>query len=609
MISELERRLEEGVLIFDGGVGSELYKKNFFVNTAFEAVVLTAPDAVKKIHQAYIDAGVDVLTTNTFNASQLKLAEFGLGEEWLDIVKKNVELAKAVAKEDTLIAGSIGPTHELLHIDKKEIVEDLVAMVNALANNGVDFIIFETLSSTEDLEHAIAATQEFPELPYVLSFSVDKHAETITTEEALVDLLDTHITTIEHQPVAFGLNCGNGVDETLHALTILREKVSRPIIVQPNAGELKTIGGRRIQMTTPEYLTTYAQRFTNLGVKGVGGCCGVSPEHIASLVRAIRPFTQSEKQQGLEILNSEELELKPRPPMSEKSMFGAKLSRGEWVKTVEITPPRGYDLSGVIEKAKTCKRAGVDAINIPDGPRASARISPIITSLKIQEEAEIEAILHFCCRDKNLIGMQSDLLGCAESGLNNILFITGGPPKLGDYPFATAVFDVDAIGTVKIQDYLNRGVDLGGKPLPNPTNCLMGVGADPNAVDYERELRRLHEKIDAGAEYIITQPIFSVESLLRFLDDMGAIDTPVIAGMWPLANYRNALFMKNEVPGVVVPDTIMERMAKYTSKEDQRKEGILIARENLEKIKQRVQGVQVSAPFGNVNTAIAVLSE
>ena len=358
-------------------------------------------------------------------------------------------------------------------------------------------------------------------------------------------------------------------------------------------------------MTNPEYFSTYAKRFIDLGVRGVGGCCGTGPEHIRSVAQSVRPIAVSEYSRKIVLQPQEEKGVEP-VPTAEKSEFGAKLARGKWVTSVELVPPRGYELAATIQKAKECKAAGIDAINIPDGPRASSRISPIITALQILEKAAIEPILHFCCRDKNLIGIQADLLGCAASGIRNVLFITGDPPKLGDYPFASAVFDVDSIGAVKIQYQLNCGIDLGGKAISIPTKTLIGVGADPNALDMKREIRRTREKVAAGAEFIITQPVFETTPLLNFLNLIYDLSVPVIAGIWPLASFRNAEFLKNEVPGVIIPDKVMERMAQATTKEEQREEGIRIARESVAKIRSFVQGIQVSAPFGRVSTAIAV---
>ncbi|MBN1865411.1 MAG: bifunctional homocysteine S-methyltransferase/methylenetetrahydrofolate reductase, partial [Victivallales bacterium] len=407
-------------------------------------------------------------------------------------------------------------------------------------------------------------------------------------------------------PVAVGLNCCVGPEGILEPLSELLSLTRLPIVVQPNAGVPKQVDGRMIYMASPEYFATYAQRFVNMGARGVGGCCGTSPEHIREIARGLKRVATVEKRY-VEIKVKGEATLCDPMPTTEKSRLGHKLAAGEWITTIEIVPPYGYSLEPTIIKARRCAEAGIDAINIPDGPRASSRLSPLVTALKIQDEAKVEAILHFCCRDRNLIGMQSDLLGCAASGVRNILFITGDPPKLGHYPNASAVFDADSIGLVKVQARLNRGVDIGGNAIDACTGALIGVGADPNALDMEREFRRTREKVEAGAEFIITQPVFAVEPLLKFLDQIGDLGIPVIAGIWPLASFRNAEFMKNEVPGVIVPDEIMTRMASADSKDSQRREGIAIARESVSRIRDRVRGIQVSAPFGNVDTALAVI--
>ncbi|MBM4156238.1 MAG: bifunctional homocysteine S-methyltransferase/methylenetetrahydrofolate reductase, partial [Lentisphaerae bacterium] len=346
--------------------------------------------------------------------------------------------------------------------------------------------------------------------------------------------------------------------------------------------------------------------FVQRGARGVGGCCGTTPDHIRDIARSIRPLTGTQAAHRM-LSAAPQVELAPRPPAAGKSRFAARLASGTWVTSVEITPPRGWDLAATVAGARACREAGVDAINIPDGPRASARLSPLITAQAIERDAGIEAVLHFCCRDKSLIGMQADLLGCAAAGIRNILFITGDPPKLGDFPFSTAVFDADSIAMARIQDRMNRGVDIGGKRLDPPTSVLIGVGADPNAIDMKRELRRTREKVEAGAEFIITQPVFAVEPLLRFLEAIGDLRVPVLAGIWPLSSLRNAEFMRNEVPGVVVPDEVMARMAAATDREGQRRAGVALARESVRRLRGAVAGVQVSAPFGHVATALAVL--
>ncbi len=608
MKNRLEEKLQDHIVIFDGATGTEFYKRDFFINNSYEGLCLTNPKVVSEIHRSYVEAGAEVITTNTYGANRNKLSRHGLGEKVREINTAAVELARAECGEDVLVCGSVGPIGDChgAALEGKQLAGILAEQIDALECAGADFIIFESISSNGDLENAYNALELKSQIPFMFSFNVDRdldmpHGESLTP---LLKVIDAHVL----KPTALGLNCGAGVEAMLGALEKLLPLTDYPVIAQPNAGMPKSVDNRMIYMCSPEYLTTYALRYVNLGVRGIGGCCGIGPQHIRDIVRSIRPLAKTHITHKIAELKVEDQLLEP-VPVEKKSMLAAKIARGEWVTTVEITPPRGYDLAGTIEKAIQCREAGIDAINLPDGPRASSRISPIITAIELQEKAGIEVILHFCCRDKNIIGMQADLLGCACKKINNILFITGDPPKLGDYPFASAVFDVDSIGILKIQSRLNRGIDIGGKTTGMPTSIFAGAGADPNAIDMNREIRRLREKVEAGAEYIITQPVFSVDPLLKFIDSIKDLKIPVIAGIWPLASYRNAEFMKNEVPGVVVPDEVMERMAKAETRDAQRLEGIEIARECVAAIRSVVQGIQVSAPFGNVNSAIAVITD
>lgn len=605
MTDKLKEKLCAQIVVFDGAIGTEIYKRNFFMNVSFENLCLTSPSVISQIHKDYVDAGAEVLTTNTYGANYNKLCAFGLGDKVKEINAAGVKLARGAADSKALIAASVGPIGETGgKLSEDRIVEILREQISALQDAGADFIIFESLSSLADVVRAFNAIGTF-RIPYVMSFSLDRNCEAAKGES--IDKLLKVLQGEGRKPSALGLNCGEGPEGMLTALEKFIPLVSYPVIVQPNAGVPKKIDNRMIYMTSPEYFATYSKRYIDLGVRGVGGCCGIGPAHIKDMGRSVKPFSKTDFSEKLNISQQAESLLREPLQTGKKSKLGSKLANGEWITSIEITPPHGYKLEQTIEKVKQCALAGIDAINIPDGPRASSRISPIITALKIQQEAGIEAILHFCCRDKNLIGMQADLLGCACVGIKNILFITGDPPKLGDYPFASGVFDVDSIGMVTIQDRMNRGVDLGGKQLVPATETLIGVGADPNAIDMEREIARTFKKVEAGAEFIITQPVFAPEALLAFLDRIAELNIPVIAGIWPLASYRNAEFMKNEVPGVVVPDEIMRRMASAETKEAQRAEGIRIARESIEKIRHRINGVQVSAPFGNVNTALEVI--
>lgn len=611
MQNKLKEALENKVLVFDGAMGTEIYRKNFFVNTSYENLCVSNPKVIGEIHRSYLEAGAEVLTANSYGANFNKLAKFGLAERLEEINRAAVRLAKEAADGKALVAASVGPIGDIpkgMTCPEDKAVGIIAGQIRALASEGPDFILFETLRSLSDVKISLAALGiAAPEMPFMVSVQVDREARTQSGDEvpAILECLSAS----PLQPSAFGINCGSGPEAMLSAYEKFAHDCPYPVVIQPNAGAPKNVDNRMIYMSSPEYFTTYAMRYISLGARGIGGCCGTTPDHIRDMARSINPMAKIERAARVQV-RAPEIPLKDPVPTAEKSRLAKKLAAREWVYTVEIVPPQGYLLAQTVEKSRLCAAAGFDAVNIPDGPRASSRVSPLVTACKIQEGAGIETILHFCCRDKNLIGMQADLLGCAAMDINNILFITGDPPKLGDYPFASGVFDMDSIGMVRVQSRLNRGVDLAGKPIDAPTKAFVAVGADPNAIDMEREIRRSREKIEAGAEAFITQPVFDVEPLLRFIDAIPELrdsTIPLIAGIWPLASYRNAEFMRNEVPGVVVPDSVMERMAAPATKEEQRLVGIAIAREAIASIRGRVAGAQISAPFGNVNTAIAVM--
>ena len=443
-----------------------------------------------------------------------------------------------------------------------------------------------------------------PQSPYVLSFAVVDNCESASGEsmERMIAPLPQYLP----QPIAWGMNCGNGPDGLLAAVERAVRLTALPLIVQPNAGMPKEVENRRIYLCSPEYLAEYAKRYVYLGASAVGGCCGTTPDHIRELVSTVKPLARMKSKPVISVI-AESVELKSPSPLAEKSQLGNRLANRLWVTSVELLPPRGYNLQSTIEKSKLLRERGVSAINIPDGPRASSRLSSLIAAEHILREAGIEPILHFCCRDRNLIGMQADLLACAACGIRNILFVTGDPPKLGDYPHATGVFDTDSIGMAAAQRRLNCGLDLGGQPIDPQTFAVIGVGLDPTALDRQRELDRFRNKVDSGAEFAITQPVFDPNALLRFLDEVQRYNIPIIAGIWPLVSYRNASFMRNEVPGVIVPDAVMERMASVESREGQLAMGIDIARESVARVRDRVAGIQVSAPFGRIETALAVI--
>lgn len=601
--------LNEKTLVFDGAMGTTIYSKGVFINTCFDELNLTRPDLIKEIHQEYVDAGADVILTNTFGANSIKLKKYGLGGKCKEINMAGVKLAKEVAGDNIYVLGSVGSRLKLGSImtteTQPEIEESYHEQIRTLVESGVDGIMFETFFDLKELLLGAKIAKSY-NIPVIASMTSRKELETpegLDISKALQKLdkcVDIDI---------LGLNCTIGPHAMLSAVKKVINKINKPLIVQPNAGNPKKLEGRTIYMNTPEYFTTYCKHYIELGVKGVGGCCGTDKTHIEDMAKAVKAITSTKKK--IEIIKSENIEnteIKVTPT-TEKSNFAKKLFSKEYATTIEITPPRSTDLTDVLNKVEQCKNAGIDAINIPDGPRASSRISPLVTALMIEQKTGMETILHYCCRDRNLIGMQSDLLGGYAGGLKNYLIVTGDPPKLGNYPDATAVFDVDSVGLTTVVNNLNHGLDIAGNTINPPTSILIGVGANPCALDFEKEVNHFNNKVKAGAEFVITQPVFDTESLIKFIDKIRSLDIniPLVAGIWPLVSYRNAMFLKTEVPGVVVPDSIIERMSKATTKEDGIKTGLEIAIEMKEKIAPYVQGYQVSAPFGKVECAVEVL--
>jgi homocysteine S-methyltransferase len=604
-------RLSSGVLIGDGAMGTMLYTHGAFLNACFDELNLSRPDLVKQIHSEYIDAGCDFIETNTFGANAFKLARFGLADSIDKINAAAVKLAKeAAANRDILVAGAVGPTGLSNPTPNDELTKALsdafTGQTAALARSGVDFLLLETFSNPAELLIAIDAASKTG-LPLMAQMTCTEQFETFFGAP-----LETAILPIARHPavVAVGLNCSLGPSDMLEALKRLRKVTDKPLSIQPNAGLPRRVEGRTLYMSTPEYMAEFAKRFFEHGARVIGGCCGTTPEHIRRIAQAVKPLARAMAQADRPVhiaVTKEAPAGFPPVPLKEKSGFGAKLAAHKPITCIELTPPRGIDAGKVIEAARLCAAHNIDAINIPDGPRASARLSPLVTAVKIEQAAGIETILHVCCRDKNLIGLQSDLLGIHAMGLRNVLLITGDPPKLGEYPDATGVFDLDSVALTQVVSGLNRGLDIAQNQLPEPLSLTIGVGANPVASELHREIQRFRQKAAAGAEYAITQPVFDIEMFFAFQAAVEDCKLPFIAGIWPFTSYKNAEFMANEVPGVTVPDALLKRMAKATTREDGRKIGIEIAHEMIAALAPHVAGFAVSAPFGNVKTALAAL--
>ena len=622
--TRLERLLDpHSIIVFDGAMGTMLYNKGVFINQCYDELNVRAPAIVADIHRQYVDAGADVIETNSFGANRLKLTQYGLQEQVRELNRAAAGLACTAAAGHALVAGAVGPLGVRLEpygpTSKEEACSIFREQMEGLVEGGVDLFILETFSDLEEIEQAIVAARSVaPEKPIIAQMTIGADCRTPygASPEDVVRALDRWDVEV------IGLNCSVGPQTILECIEKMAPLTRRKLSAQPNAGMPRDVSGRRMYMASPEYMATYAHHLVQAGAKIIGGCCGTTPEHIHAMVEGIRPLAPRLEKLSVSYGGAERRApgsaKPPAPenvgvepiPFPERSRWSAKLARGAFVSSVEIVPPRGVDATRMLADTGRLKAAGVDAVNVPDGPRAQSRMGALMTSLLIEQQVGIETVTHYACRDRNLLGMLSDLLGASAIGLRNLLIVTGDPPKMGPYPDATAVFDVDAIGLTNLVNNLNHGLDPGGNPIGQPTRFAIGVGVNPVAIDLEHELRRFEWKIDAGAEYAITQPVFDPAQLEKFFGRIGENHIPVIAGIWPLVSVRNAEFLANEVPGVSVPDSIISRMrrANEKSKEHAVAEGIAVAREMLERVRPLVQGVQVSAPFGKVELALEVFA-
>lgn len=601
-------RLATGPIVLDGAMGTELYRHGHLVNKSLDGVNLSDGRVVAQIHRNYVKAGADVIETNTFAANRLKLDKAGLGASFEAINKAGVELAREAADEKTYIGGSIGPSgvwEKASDDDKLRYTAVLVEQAQLLLAEGVDLIIFETFGWFEELEAVVRALRAVSDAP-IMAFASFVHGNATSDgvyPASVAEQLDAAGADV------VGANCAEGPRELYAAVADMVGR-AKHVAAVPNAGYPKMVDGRTIYMATPEYFGVYARRFLKLGVRIVGGCCGTSAEHVSAMVGAARMMSggASTASARIKVEAANHAEPTPEVPLDQRSALAKKVASNDgFVVSVEVNPPTGLDPSKQIAAAKMLRDAGVDVINIADGPRASCRMSNWALALRVREELGMESIVHFCARDRNLLGMQSDLMAYSVLGLNNLVVITGDPPKLGDYPDATAVFDLDSIGMLNLVRRLNQGLDPAGKAIGAQTSFFAACGAEPAAVDYDRELRRLESKIHNGASMIMTQPVYDPDVLDRFLTDTAHFDVPVLVGLLPLASYRNAEFLHNEVPGMQVPASIRERMAKFDRGPEARAEGVRIAQEALLSVKDRVRGAYIMPPFGRYESAIEIL--
>ena len=607
------QRLKQSPVLCDGAMGTLLYAKGIFINRCYDELNLSQPELIRGVHHDYLQAGAEIVETNTFGGNSFRLARHSLADRVRDINVAGAHVAREAAKSfDAWVAGSMGPLGVRIEPLGKTSFEEARAAFReqaaALIEGGVDLLMLETFGYVEELHQAVLACRDANAklpvvLPIVAQVTIDEDGNCLdgSDPEAFAARL------AEWNVDVLGINCSVGPVAMLDAIERVRAVTSLPLAAQPNAGMPRSVEGRNIYLCSPEYMASYTRKFVAAGVQLIGGCCGTTPDHIRAMKSALRVREARGKTAVTEAIHSGAAPSAPATvPLAERSRLGAKIAAGEFVTMVEIVPPKGIDIRKEVEGAKFVKSVGVDAVNVPDSPRASARMSNQALSLLLQQAVGIEAILHYTCRDRNVLGIQSDLLGAAATGIRNLICITGDPPKMGNYPDATAVFDVDAIGLVNIVHNLNRALDLGGNPIGAGTSFVIGVGANPGLPNLDEEIRRFEYKVQAGAEYVVTQPVFDLSLLENFLKRIEHCRIPVIAGIWPLVSVRNAEFMKNELR-VSVPDEILNRMSRATSPEAAREEGVAIAREMLAAVRARVQGAQISAPQGRYASAVDVL--
>jgi methionine synthase I (cobalamin-dependent)/5,10-methylenetetrahydrofolate reductase len=604
-LEELERR----VLVCDGAMGTMLYARGVFLNRSFDELNLTQPDLVTEVHHAYVRAGADVIETNTFGANRVKLSTFGLADRTAEINGEGARLARRAAHDQAFVAGSIGPLGVRIEPWGKTGIDEAETYFReqaaALLEGGVDLFVLETFRDLNEISAAIRAVRGRCSLPIVAQVTTEEDGNTLdgAAPELFIQQLE------EQGANVVGLNCSVGPAAMLETIERIARVAKVPLSAQPNAGRPREVEGRHIYLCSPEYMASYARRFISNGVRLVGGCCGTTPDHIRQIRIAVRAAATAAKTRPADG-GAATAPAAPVPVVAkaERSRMAHALARGGFVVSLELLPPRGHRTDELLESARQLRIRGIDLVNIPDGPRASGRMSALATALLIQQ-AGLETILHYACRDRNLLAMQSDLLGAQSMGIRNLLIVTGDPPRIGDYPDATAVLDADSIGLTNVVSYLNRGIDIGGQPIGQPTSFHIGVAANPGALNLDEEVRRFRYKVEAGAEFAITQPVFEVDELSLFLDRIADVRIPILAGIMPLGSLRHAEFMANEVPGVNVPEGVLERMRQADAAGRAAEEGVAIAREVAAAVRSMVQGIQITTAGGAIGAALEVLTD
>ena len=601
-------------MLADGAMGTALYARGVFINRCYDELNLSDPGLILSVHEEYLQAGAEIVETNTFGANRFRLTRHGLGAKVRDINEAGARLARQAVENlkekqagEAWVAGSVGPLGVRLEPLGKtgldEAREAFAEQIGVLVEGGVDLLIIETMPALNEAQQALEAARAVaPGLPVIVMVTVDDESNCLDgSSPAHAAALLT-----EWGASAVGVNCSTGPTTVLTAVEAMRAATTLPMAAMPNAGLPRAVEGRNIYLCSPEYMASFARKAIAAGVQIVGGCCGTTPNHIRAMRSAMRALDEQAPVEVPGVTPTVTSETPPAP-LGQRSRLGSLIADGKFVTLVEVIPPKGVDCSKEIEGAAMLSQFGVHAINVPDSPRASARMSAQSLCIQIQQHNGIETILDYTCRNRNILSIQSDLLGASSIGLHNIVCLTGDPPEAGNYPDATSVFDVDSIGMVNMARRLNHGLDIGSNSIGASTNFTIGVTANPGAGDIENEIRRFGFKVEAGAEYAITNAVFDLRLLEHFLERIKDHHIPVIAGIWPLISLRNAEFLKNDLR-VSIPEEIMLRMAQAETTEAATQEGIKIAQEMVAAVRPYVQGIQVSAPFGRFDVAAEVIA-
>jgi len=610
-VSRLREAIEgRGVHVIDGAMGTVLYQRGVFVNVCYDELNLSEPDIVLGVHADYVRAGAELIETNTFGANPIKLSAFGLEDRTEEINEAAARLARRAAGDRASVLGAIGPLGIRIEpwgptsVDE---ARDLFArQASGLAEGGVDAFIIETFSDVEEAVQALQAVRRVAgDVPVFaqLTFGEDGFTSYGATIEDVTGQLEAAGADV------VGLNCSVGPSSMLVAVERMVSVATRPVSALPNAGLPRDVGDRKIYLASPEYMARYGKRMVEAGARFVGGCCGTTPEHTRHLVAMLgatrpRPATVHA---GAARERTDTGAAEP-VPLAARSALGRKLAAGEFVRGVELTPPRGWEPRELFAGARHLRDVGIDTVHIVDGPADRSRIASLPAAIVLERELGVETVPHYSCRDRNMLGMVGDLLGAAAAGIRNVLLVTGDPPRQGPYDTG-GVYDIDSIGLTNIARQLNLGLDPGGGSIGAPTSFVVGVAVNPGAVDPEEELRRFAWKAEAGADFAVTQPVFDPDAFLEFAARLEEFGVPILAGLWPPLSLRNAEFLANEVPGLRVPAAILERMrtAEAGGEIAATREGVVLAREVLAAISGAVAGAVVSAPGGRVDRAIAVL--